>query len=344
MTDEGDRFDHSFILDNLILSGAKTTTSRLKLTELRVTHMLSVDIGPIIPHPVANYMNIQANDHSEEDLVSHFPLACNFIGQALDQVGNVVFVHCNQGRSRSAAVVIAYIMSSMKMTSDEALQYVQHRRPEVNPNDGFREQLNLWQFMNYKLDVTNTRYRQIVLVNLCYKFRRSTIIPLGRSPDIPRKLEGNDETELRHRQDYLVKYFSKLRVGEQEFIDKFKRFVCSECGTELFRQIHILIGVTEIGKFVDQLDNCKDLYIEPQEWMIPFIATEMNQGPLYCYKCKMQLGEFDWNGLRIYGSSLAVNQSHRSHIPAFKIHATCIKPSSMSAQKETDKKIEAILK
>lgn len=65
-----------------------------------------------------------------------------------------VLVHCYAGVSRSATIVIAYVMKSLSMTFQVALQFVSKKRNIINPNDGFRNQLmsfsthlqTLWAF------------------------------------------------------------------------------------------------------------------------------------------------------------------------------------------------------
>ena len=46
-----------------------------------------------------------------------------------------VFVHCAQGKDRSATVVIAYIMSRYDVNADQALTYVRSKRWIANPMD-----------------------------------------------------------------------------------------------------------------------------------------------------------------------------------------------------------------
>ena len=55
--------------------------------------------------------------------------------------GRKVFVHCDNGVSRSGSVVTAYIMATHNIPFEEALQYVKARRPCVGPNNAFKEQL-----------------------------------------------------------------------------------------------------------------------------------------------------------------------------------------------------------
>ena len=62
------------------------------------------------------------------------------IHKALSEEKNVL-VHCRKGRSRSATVVISYLMSRHGFGRSEALNWVKDRRPSVSPNAGFMQQL-----------------------------------------------------------------------------------------------------------------------------------------------------------------------------------------------------------
>mmetsp|Transcript_4365 Transcript_4365/g.5055 ORF Transcript_4365/g.5055 Transcript_4365/m.5055 type:complete len:263 (+) Transcript_4365:176-964(+) len=55
--------------------------------------------------------------------------------------GRSVLVHCAQGKSRSAVVVIAYLMSLHKISYTEALEMVQSKRSMAEPNTSFQSQL-----------------------------------------------------------------------------------------------------------------------------------------------------------------------------------------------------------
>lgn len=62
-----------------------------------------------------------------------------------------ILVHCRRGISRSAAVVIAYIMWRKRSGFERVLRLVQRARPSVFPNPAFREQLDLWYDIKFKL-------------------------------------------------------------------------------------------------------------------------------------------------------------------------------------------------
>jgi atypical dual specificity phosphatase len=49
------------------------------------------------------------------------------------------------GKSRSATMVIAYLMRKQTINYQEALEYVQARRNIVSPNEGFLSQLMKYQ-------------------------------------------------------------------------------------------------------------------------------------------------------------------------------------------------------
>ncbi len=51
-----------------------------------------------------------------------------------------LYVHCVQGLSRSASMVIAYLMLHQEMTVTEAMRHVRKTRA-VHPNEGFLKQL-----------------------------------------------------------------------------------------------------------------------------------------------------------------------------------------------------------
>ena len=66
--------------------------------------------------------------------------ACKFIERARLE-GKSVLVHCTMGMSRSATLVLVYLVRHLNMTLAEALMYTKERRPVASPNPGFMAQL-----------------------------------------------------------------------------------------------------------------------------------------------------------------------------------------------------------
>ena len=63
-----------------------------------------------------------------------------------------VLVHCQSGISRSATVVIAYLIKHKGMSLIEAYEHCLSIRPMINPNDGFFRALQ-----DFRDAVTQTR-------------------------------------------------------------------------------------------------------------------------------------------------------------------------------------------
>jgi len=70
--------------------------------------------------------------------------AIDWISAALAE-GGTILVHCNWGKSRSVAFVVAFLMRTYGMTLNQALAYVQEKRPIAKPNEGFMQHLRLYE-------------------------------------------------------------------------------------------------------------------------------------------------------------------------------------------------------
>ena len=80
------------------------------------------------------------DDDRYEEIKEHFSSTTKLIANAVNNGVNIL-VHCAAGASRSATLVLAYIMTENNMKYDDALKCVRKYRPEVEPNAGFERQL-----------------------------------------------------------------------------------------------------------------------------------------------------------------------------------------------------------
>lgn len=88
---------------------------------------------------------IKAHDQPDYNLSQHFEECLSFIHEVITVKKEKILVHCLAGQSRSATIVVAYLMKYQNLTVEQALQIVQEKRIYANPNKGFRQQLALFQ-------------------------------------------------------------------------------------------------------------------------------------------------------------------------------------------------------
>ncbi|NWI68988.1 DS13B phosphatase, partial [Todus mexicanus] len=133
---------------NIYLGDAWAARSKTTLQSLSITHILNAADGPYSINTGAKYYKdlqieyygVEAFDDPSFDLSIFFYDAANFIGKALSTSGGKVFVHCAMGVSRSASLVLAFLMIHENMTLVDALKTVSAHR-DICPNSGFLSQL-----------------------------------------------------------------------------------------------------------------------------------------------------------------------------------------------------------
>ncbi|KFU91953.1 Dual specificity phosphatase DUPD1, partial [Chaetura pelagica] len=133
---------------NLYIGDEKTALDRYSLEKAGFTHILNaahgqrnVNTGPEYYHDMTvEYHGVEADDLPTFNLSQFFYSASKFIDNALQDERNKVLVHCAMGRSRSATLVLAYLMIYKKMTVVDAIEQVSRHRC-ILPNRGFLKQL-----------------------------------------------------------------------------------------------------------------------------------------------------------------------------------------------------------
>jgi protein-tyrosine phosphatase len=107
------------------------------LKEHAITHILCVatNIAPKFPDHF-QYKLVDILDRPGNSLTGEFASCFAFIDRAVGTGGNVL-VHCFQGKSRSAAVVIGYQMQKHNIGFLDGLKALQEGRPSAQPNAGF---------------------------------------------------------------------------------------------------------------------------------------------------------------------------------------------------------------
>ncbi|XP_008293925.1 dual specificity protein phosphatase 26-like [Stegastes partitus] len=129
----------------LYIGDQDSAENRADLSMHRITHILNAAHSKRRGRPEIyegmriTYMGIEAHDSCGFDMSVNFQAAADFIQSALSRGGKVL-VHCHVGVSRSATLVLAYLMLKQNLTLVEAICAVKDNRGVI-PNRGFLRQL-----------------------------------------------------------------------------------------------------------------------------------------------------------------------------------------------------------
>ncbi|KAH9249460.1 hypothetical protein BASA81_012822 [Batrachochytrium salamandrivorans] len=139
---QGESSECSEIMPHLFLGGNLVARDLNLLKHNSITRVLNVASG-VIPNYFSGelqYTSFELIDAPREE-IDHFIL--HAIAEIEDCIssGENILVHCHQGISRSATLVIAYVAWKLDLDVASALGYVKARRSIVSPNQGFLNQL-----------------------------------------------------------------------------------------------------------------------------------------------------------------------------------------------------------
>ncbi|KAM4729459.1 dual specificity protein phosphatase 13A-like [Anableps anableps] len=131
---------------NLFLGDMFMSHDKFGLWQLGITHVLNASHGKLCCRgsddfygTMVKYYGVPANDLPTFDLSPFFYPAAEFIHLALSS-GGKIFVHCAVGVSRSAALVLAFLMIHHRFSLLSSIRCVQQKR-WIFPNRGFIRQL-----------------------------------------------------------------------------------------------------------------------------------------------------------------------------------------------------------
>jgi len=139
------------ILPALFLGNSTSASTYNFLTTNGITHILTIakSIPPRFPENFT-YKIIPVVDDERENIMQYFPECNEFINNSIKNNGKVL-VHCAAGVSRSATIVLAYVMQLNKWDYQKAKSYVGNIRNTIFPNEGFQNQLKWYQENGYQV-------------------------------------------------------------------------------------------------------------------------------------------------------------------------------------------------
>jgi len=298
---------HFFL--HISLSSLFALSNKAALEEANITHVVSVlrrpqtDIVETSSTPFQRLV-IEVDDTKDENLLFYFSPAVKFIQSGLDSGGGVL-VHCVMGKSRSAAICIAYLLNHQPniLTPKMALAVLREARPMCEPNEGFMEQLSLYHQMGCPDDVTKHRLYQRWL----FQREIEESVACGRAPSMK-----------------AVRFEDEVPVDQVDSTAQITEIRCRKCrrilATTPFMLLHDKQEQSELS--ISATPECAHIFLHPLTWMrpslfpgsTPAVSSDVSSisiadsqsddapisGRLTCPNpaCGCNVGKFAWSGMQ----------------------------------------------
>jgi len=170
--------------------------------------------------PYFSYCRTSMGDNATEHLSKRFEESWEFLERARVREDGGVLVHCQQGVSRSASMVMSYLMKFYRKSFDEALALARNARAQANPNEGFTIQL---KELETTLRTTNG-YAKVPPTR-----NRANAVPLAQS-EVQLRVQLEDQLRVQLEDQLRVQLEDQLRVQLEDQL-------CVQLGDQLWVQL-----------------------------------------------------------------------------------------------------------
>eukprot|EP00262_Sarcandra_glabra_P003764 TRINITY_DN1454_c0_g1_i1.p1 TRINITY_DN1454_c0_g1~~TRINITY_DN1454_c0_g1_i1.p1 ORF type:complete len:367 (-),score=39.54 TRINITY_DN1454_c0_g1_i1:507-1607(-) len=262
-------------------------------------------------------MGVPLRDMESENLLDYLDVCLDFIERSRKE--GSVLVHCFAGVSRSAAVITAYLMKTEQLSQEDALESVRKRCEFVCPNDGFLDQLKMFEDMGFKVDHASPIYKRFRMKILGDSYNRGEKIDsskFGADPGLPIEAISSEEGPNGDSKPTTPAYR------------------CKKCRRVVAVQENVIGHTPGEGETCfewqkrksgnpfnrpDELE-CSSIFVEPLKWMTT-VEEGALEGKLSCVHCESRLGYFNWSGIQCSCGSWIT--------PAFQLHKSRVDISTL---------------
>ena len=131
----------NYIIDNIYLGDSEAAGNEEYLKEYNITAVVNCAEEIYSDYRDLKFIELRMFDTPEQNLFPKLEIGYKFIKINSKNPKNNILVHCAAGMSRSASLVALYLMKEKGWDYDICYQFMKERRPVVDPNYGFVEQL-----------------------------------------------------------------------------------------------------------------------------------------------------------------------------------------------------------
>jgi protein tyrosine/serine phosphatase len=130
------------IIDNIYLGNGNNAANLNTLKKFNIKYIINVtqELDNYFEQDF-DYHKCNLLDEKDNNISEYFPKLLNIFNENKDKN---ILVHCFMGSSRSAIVVLLYLIKIKHMDFDKSLEFLKNKRDIVNINIEFIEQLNFF--------------------------------------------------------------------------------------------------------------------------------------------------------------------------------------------------------
>lgn len=149
------------IIENIYLGGSYNAASYQTLKDCNITTIMNItkEISNYFPDDF-EYVRYDIYDNNVHSIQQYLEDAFQKIQYYQKNREGNILIHCHMGASRSATVIIYYLMKTQfhengdAFTFEDALEFVKNKRPIINPTFRFTKDLAKSVYDNKKTDDT----------------------------------------------------------------------------------------------------------------------------------------------------------------------------------------------
>lgn len=190
------------------------------IQNLHITHVVnaSMDVANLFSTKGVKYFNVSIKDRTDSDISVYFEPTFHFMEEAKRHPESRILVHCTQGVSRSATLVVYYLMKNRGWSMVTAMNHTLSCRGVAYPNLGFLRQLMSAELGLYKANSLDETEFDMLLQGC---------IP-NRPVPLPCMIDRESRINMQHKCNVCDTVFSLLSV-RRHTCKCCQRTVCSRC-------------------------------------------------------------------------------------------------------------------
>ena len=136
-----------YICDNIYLGDKKAAGDEANLLKNNIKAVVNCAQGCVSEYNEIKFIELNLLDDENQSIFPKFDIAYSFIKE---HSNHNILIHCKEGRSRSASLVVFYLMKEKGWDYDTSIKFIRKKRRSAHPNSGFKKQLKEYYTKNIK--------------------------------------------------------------------------------------------------------------------------------------------------------------------------------------------------